>query len=230
MPLDFDTLLNFNFDFPGFSFSGESWAMKTYLDHIEKNITLAEDEFKQKSHRELKIEEDYYSQGEIAYEYHEVDVACSVHIPRFFRNSAVIMLWALFESYVKDLARYIKQKDGLSVSILDLKGKNPIDGFIKYFSYIAGLDLGWDKEKQKRLLEFNKLRNHLAHCNGRLESASEKVIKDARELEKISGIEIREDCLIVTSEYLESAKELVLNTLESFVVKVHMKYHKNPGA
>lgn len=224
MPLDFDTLLNSNFHFPGFSFSGESWAILTYLDHIEKNIALATTEFKEMSHRKLRTQEIYYPKGDIAYEYHEVDIACSIHIPRFFRNSAVIMLWALFESYVKDLARYIMQKEGLSVSISDLKGKDPIDGFVKYFRYIANLDLGWSKEKQRELLELNKLRNHLAHCNGRLDSASEKVVKDAKSLAKTNGIEIHEDCLIVTSEYLESAKNLALNTLESIVVKAHKKY------
>ena len=226
MTLNFETSLGFSVDFPGFSFSSESWAIKTYLDQIEENISLASDEFRQKSHRELEINEKYYPLNEIAYEYHEVDVACSVHIPRFFRNSAVIMLWALFESYVKDLARFMKQKDGLNVSISDLKGNNPIDGFIKYFNYIAGLELDWDKEKQRKLLELNDLRNHLAHCNGRLESASEKVIRDSKKLEKIDGVEIREDCIVVTSEYLESVKELVLNTLGSFVVNVHKKYHK----
>jgi hypothetical protein len=226
MPLDVETLLNFNFDFPGFSFSGESWAMKTYLDNIEKNIFLAAKDFEEKSHKKLKAEEMNYEKGELAYEYHEVEIACETHIPRFFRNSAVIMLWALFESYVKDLARYIKKRDNHSVSINDLKGKNPVDGFIKYFDFIVGVDLNWDSAKVKSLIELGKLRNHLAHCNGRLESASEKVIQDANELAKIDGIEIQEDCLIVTKEYLEQAKEMVLNTLETLVVKVHKRYYK----
>ena len=226
MSLDLENLLSFNSDFPGFSFSVESWAMKTYLDNIEINISMAVDDFKEKSHKELKTEADCYPQGEFAYEYHEIEIACAVHIPRLFRSSAVIMLWALFESYVKDLARYIKNQDGLDVSILDLRGSNAIDGYVKYFNYIADLDIEWDEEKQKKLLEINKLRNHLSHCNGRLESASEKIIKDAKNLEKIDGIEIRENCLIMSPEYLNSVKKLIIETLESLVVNVHRKYHK----
>ena len=54
-------------------------------------------------------------------------------VPRLYRSPLLIELWAVFESGVTEMAKYLQKEQAHSLSINDLRANNDFDRARKYY-------------------------------------------------------------------------------------------------
>jgi hypothetical protein len=103
-------------------------------------------------------------------ELHQDQAEAEYALPRLLRSSFIVVLWAVYEAAVKELAEYLRCKGDLKMS--DLKG-DFTQRSRKYFSHIPGTALYSSDEVWERLRRIEIVRHAIAHANGRLTEVSE---------------------------------------------------------
>ena len=94
------------------------------------------------------------------------------HLPRFFRGTFLVVLYAAYESIVTEIARLIQVKQSQKIKLNDLRG-----GFLerakKYYKHILKFDLYSEEKAWEQVRMLSTLRNAFAHANGRLDMLNE---------------------------------------------------------
>jgi len=139
-------------------------------------------------------------------------------------NPIVITLWGFLESTLNDYANYIKIKDNLPVDFKEIKGKNPLSKYKKYFNDHCGLNISY--KSHEKLINIQKLRNYIAHTNSKIEYINKE---KAQELEKIQtsikGIELSTDYIVVSYDGVLEIHHLIKELVCEIKDQVYRKYH-----
>lgn len=146
-------------------------------------------------------------------------------LPRLYRSPILVELWAVFESTIIEIGKYLKQQAGHSLSVDDLRGSNDFERAQKYYAHVLHFPLIEIADMKEQLEMLLLVRNAIAHSNARLE-----VIKPAR-LEKIyhwekvrGGITTSANYLNFSAEFVEDMAKAVKTSVEDLIRRVKAKH------
>jgi hypothetical protein len=140
-------------------------------------------------------------------------------IPRFFRNPAVVSLYAIFESAVTEIAPDRKKLEdtkigGKKVSFLR-RAK-------KYFSDAVNVSFCSDTRSYHQLEMLEALRHAFAHCNGRLDRVKPKEREKIRSwLTSEIGITEEGGDLLISDAFLKDTYRVVKDTIRGLITQVN---------
>lgn len=217
MALPFSQLLNLDLSFPGISFGYESWALESYLNVLEEQISHAQAQYRLCAERELEKEKGNLEYHEYGVKLSEIDEAADSQIPRFFRIGALIPIWGIFESFLTDFAVYVARREKIGLAFRDVRANNFRDQIEKYFEGVLHIHLPWSAQERERLGQLQELRNFIAHRNGRLmDLPPEKEMKIKALVAKIPGVMIEGETVAVSPAYISEAAALVFELVGRF--------------
>ncbi len=225
MALSTEQLLDLDLDFPGISFGYEWWALKSYLNVLEEQISHAQAQYRLRAEPELEKEKDKLEHHEYGARLSEIDEAADSQIPRFFRIGALVPIWGLFESFLTDFAVYIGRREKIGLAFRDVRANNFRSQIEKYFEGVLRIQLPWSPQERERLGQLQELRNFIAHRNGRLMDLPPKKEEDVKALvAKISGVEIEGSTVVVSPAYIAEAATLVFELVSRFTQQLADRY------
>lgn len=217
MGLSVEQLLNLDLSFPGISFGYESWALESYLNVLEDQISYAQAQYRLRAERELEKNKNKLEYHEYGAKLSEIDEAADRQIPRFFRIGAIVPIWGLFESFLTDFAVYVGRREKIRLSFRDIRANNFRNQIEKYFEGVHQIQLPWSVQERERLGQLQELRNFIAHRNGRLiDLPPEKEIEVKALVAKIPGVEIEDNTIVVSPAYITEAATLVFELVGRF--------------
>jgi hypothetical protein len=195
-------------------------ALKDYWTTVELQLpTLAEDAGNRLFHEWL---------GPNAEE-QEVHMASSAvmtfteyELPRMFRSTVLVILWAIFESASRQVAEALRAKKGLVLKLKDIKGKDDLDSLNKYFAYVLQFPLTNSEEELNRLDALRILRNSIAHWNSRMdEEFQDKKKEDWKKIKEWAasgnGISVDMGYLDFSKEFIERALATVGESMDNVI-------------
>ena len=149
------------------------------LDALEEHLQLIERQMEYIERTERNKTETYIRKEDLCPDDPEWHIAWQKYdyridqLPRFFRGTFLVVLYAAYESIVTEIARLIQDKQSQKKKINDLKGDFS-ERAKKYYKHILKFDL-YSKEKVwQQVKMLSTLRNAFAHANGRLDMLNEK--------------------------------------------------------
>jgi hypothetical protein len=143
---------------------------------------------------------------------------------RFITAAFVVALWALYEAAVLKYADYIRKAKKLTLKLRDLRGDFLEQGR-KYFEEVLHFDLHPVTADWVRLGMLGKLRNALAHANGRLEDLSEPN-RGALEqwVSKQSNLKVADDSIVVTFDFARQSWAFMNDLLDDLHKRVRATF------
>lgn len=167
---------SFDLDNPLLEASCEIYAIEDYHKAIEEQI----EHIQQKQKAQL---DDYITKHKLTSdnpEWHNARTDyydwIDLFLPRFFRGPFIVSLYALYESIVSEIANAIEKNklDPHLKSFSSFRKKERLSFLERAHAYFDGLniDLCPDASTWEQLIILSKLRNAVAHANGRIESLS----------------------------------------------------------
>jgi hypothetical protein len=225
MALDIEQLLNLDLNFPGISFGYESWALESYLNVLEDQISHAQAQYRLRAEHGFETEKDSLDCHEYGARLSEIDEAADRQIPRFFRIGALVPIWGLFESFLTDFAIYVGKRENIGLAFRDIRAKNFRNQIEKYFEDVLRIQLPWSEQERERLGQLQELRNFIAHRNGRLMDLPAEKEKEIKTLvEKVAGVDVEDSTIVVSPAYISEAAELVFSLVGRFSQQLADRY------
>jgi hypothetical protein len=151
-------------------------------------------------------------------EQRELDYIVEFLLPRLFRGPFLISLYAVYESAVIEIAKLLQAQKGINFLIKDQKGKNFLDKAKKYYEQTLDFLLYFDEVAWKRIIILSKVRNTIAHANGRIEMLKPKAQENIKtwEIQNI-GISSMSGFLVIEERFLRETLRLVSASLNNLV-------------
>jgi len=139
---------------------------------------------------------------------------------RFLPASALVALWALYETSIIRFAGYLREKRGLALTPSDLRGGS-FQRITKYYADVLRVPLHPPGTDWSRLEALEALRHACAHANACLDYVPEA---DRRKLEtivaKYSGVALESGYIVITTEFLKRAYAFVSELLNELNERV----------
>ena len=139
-------------------------------------------------------------------------------IPRFFRNPAVVSLYAIFEAAVTEIAPDPKELENIKI-----RGKRAslLKRAKKYFNDTVKISFCSDTRSYHQLEMLEVLRHAVAHCNGRLDKVKPKDREKIRSwMTPEIGVEEGGNFLI-SDVFLKDTYRVVKDTIYGLVSQVN---------
>lgn len=156
-------------------------------------------------------------------EWHEATQDFNRHfdflLPRAFRGSFLVSLYAVYESSVTEIARLIQIEKRVIVSLSEYKCRGSyLDRLKKYFDKNLQFELCTDNSVWQHIKMLADLRHAFAHANGRLKMLTDDSLEKIRNWEKLHiGIESYNGYLVVDATVTRETFDLVRSSLEELV-------------
>lgn len=132
-------------------------------------------------------------------------------LPRMFRSTVLVMLWAIFESTARQVAEALRMKKGCALKAKDIKGKDDLDSLNKYFVHVLQFPMVETDEEFNRLDELRILRNAISHSNSRMDEDFRD--KKKEDWKKIKGWVDAGRGLSVDMGYLDFSRDFIERAL-----------------
>ena len=187
-------------------------TLKEHHDLIQDHIAQAEKAAEAKLKAGLQnLSLNDVDDGEADILQYEYDYHVEVVLPRIHRDPLVVVLYSVYESGVREVARHISGTLGVVTGI----GSNPdfLTCAKSFFDHYLGLKLSENSSRWERLHSLRQIRNLIVHGNGRLDLASpiqKKIVQDERIKEFLGFI-------LIDEKYLEDLFRVVTSELEDLV-------------
>jgi hypothetical protein len=146
-------------------------------------------------------------------------------LPRLYYSPILVQLWAVFESGIIEISKYIQREQGQALNVDDLRGTNDFERALKYYEDVLHFSLIGIEGEKERLERLLLARNVIAHSNGRLEAIKPARLHKLRQLEKELGV------VLVSTYYVsfpigfvQEMAHTVKIVLEDLVRRVKEKY------
>ena len=196
-------------------------AFGKFLDRLEKGLKYLSDQEELRNSSSLR---NLYDLNDIQNSNYDLTELVEHILPRFFRNPALISLYAIYESSVNIIADYLRQKLDESLPRLKNYEKNKRMNFLhranKYFHDVLKIPL-YSNGYEEDLERLRVLTNAIAHCNGRLEEVKTMERKTIQKWEKDKiGISIYQGDLLISEGFLRKTYLIVKDSL-SDLIKSH---------
>ncbi len=195
--------------------------IERHIEHVQKSEKLILDAAIGKEN--LTPDDPEWDMVHQAY-YHKIEL----FLPRFFRCPFLVSLYAVYESAVTEIARLIQEKQGLAISLDDIKADGFLDQAKKYYKHILRFELCKDNSAWQQITMLSQLRNAFAHTNGRLEMLRGQARKRIQDWEKRRiGIQEHSGYIVVNAAFLTRTFSLVRASLDDLVARY--KEWDSPG-
>ena len=172
---DAERLLRMDMNSPSIAFTYHSWGLATYIQSLEEFIAHTGDQYRFRARRNLENRREELEEFEYMMESNYIDEAAEIHIPRYARMSAVVLVWGMFESTVSDIAKYIRERETKPLKLEDVGRGDFLQRARKYYSAVLDLELPWTDCEIREARLLCKNRNKIAHRNGQfMDVANEK--------------------------------------------------------
>ena len=208
-------LPDFDYDFRLLEVTGELFALREHLKLIEEGIERIKkaEELKLRE-TELPPDDPEWDSERQQYEYLTEDL-----LPRFFRGTFLVSLYAVYESAITEVARMIGSRKAHAISIDDLRG-NFLDRASKFYKDILQFELWQDQKEQQRIRMLSDLRNTFAHANGRFEMLNDSSKKRVKHLTKTEdGIKVFSGYVVCDAKITSDIFLTVQNSLSDLVAR-----------
>lgn len=161
------------YDFQLLEVSSELYALEDHLKLIEDQMMHIQKNERHRLDSYIHTNKLSYDDFEWQYSTYEVTNRIEFLLPRIFRGSFLVALYAVYESAVIEIAGLIQRKQFQGISIKDLKG-NFLEQAKEYYKHILKFELYIENEAWQRVKMLSELRNAFAHANGRIEMLNQK--------------------------------------------------------
>jgi hypothetical protein len=202
--------------------SVELSALKNYWDMVERQLpTLvdeATDQLFQKWLGPNPNEQDVDMASSAVTSFTEFE------LPRMFRSTVLVILWAVFESAARQVAEALRQKKGLVLKAKDIKGNHELDSLNKYFQHVLEFPLVRGGDELSRLDALRILRNAISHSNSRIdEEFQNKKKEDWKKIQDWStagtGLSVDMGYLDFSKDYIEGVLTTVGESVENLIAR-----------
>ena len=143
------------------------------------------------------------------------DFQIEVVLPRILRGPFLVTLFSVYESSVTEVAGLIQEKQGMRISLDDLKG-DLLKRAKKYYKDVLNFKLYASNVNWTRLKKLSLLRNAIAHSNGRMNMISARTGETILGIEGVNG---ESGYVIVDGALLRKAFALVNDELEDLMAR-----------
>ncbi len=145
-------------------------------------------------------------------------------IPRFYNSPLLLILYAICEAAIVEIAGIVQNETGSLLGINELKG-----GFInrstKYFEKVLRFKLFKKNEDWKRFKILTALRNAIAHANGRIDMVEKDLMSDIKKYAKsFKGINIESGVIVISLEFVEETISLMNTAILDLMSRVEKAF------
>ena len=182
---------------------------------IEEHISQAEETARNKLETglgSLTSHDDYDYESQMLN--HEHDYLVEILLPRVYRSPFIVVLFAVYEATVKEIASLIQKGQGEEISLDDLKG-DFLTQAKKYYLNVLHFKLSRNESHWKRLRVLYQVRNVIAHANGRSEMTS----SEQKKLLRKEGLAHGYGWVLVGKSFLAEMYSVVGEDLSDLVAR-----------
>src|SRR4051812_32298480 len=129
---------------------GDCKSLRRYFDKLFEVLAQA-------------IEEDESAPVEVVDVMALESQATYFRISHFVKPDMLVNVYGLVDFWIKQICDHQMRKNSLSLKYKDVKGNDDLDGYHKYLTKYAGLDLDSVKPSYDRLQQLRIVRNHIIH-------------------------------------------------------------------
>jgi len=214
---DLDLVLDFRF----MEIEAELSVIVNHAESIERQLAMVIEDEREKLEGELTRadQDEYYGM------LHWIDEFADEVLPRLYRSPVLVQLWAVFESAIIEIARYIREQDQHALTVDDLRGTNDFERSQKYYEHVLRFPLIEIEGIKEQLNMLLLVRNGIAHCNGRVEAIKPTKIELIRRWEESDGgISVGIYYLNLSVDFVGEMAQAVKRSLEDLIRRVKEKY------
>lgn len=142
-----------------------------------------------------------------------------VTLPRTFGSAVVVLLWATFESGVRETAKALAQHGGIRKKIDKIKADGFVLKSIEYFGSVLRMPLAIDKNQEEALMRLARVRNAIAHANGRVEAVKSITPEMLSDLER-HGVSTFQGYIFPSLDFVRQSLHAVRVTLAPIIARV----------
>lgn len=147
----------------------ELWALDEHLKALEENIIFMESEDRKRTLAKLAADRVDVADDEYQFAIQDHEQRVKHVLPRYLRGSFLILLSAVFEAAIKQLADRFRHQAAAELKLRDIHG-DFLERADKYFKFVLKRELVPDEKTKESLERMLVLRDAFAHANGRLDS------------------------------------------------------------
>jgi hypothetical protein len=199
-------------------------GLKEYYETLESQIShLAE-------HRRKSMYERLRALGLLS-DPVEVDLERQVYewevehgLPKSFRGSFIVLLWATYESGVMDVARFLQRVGHHALAPEDLTG-GVLDKMQKYYAKVLHFPLHPLLKDWSPVRRLYAVRNAIAHANGRISMMTPNIRKSIKPLlDQDDGLQDSWGYIIPTTTFVEMSLRTVNELLGDLVARARIAH------
>jgi hypothetical protein len=213
-------MVRIDFDFRLFETRIEISSLHQALDIMENQVQTLIDQQTMQAQTDLDalakrgVE---WNDEEVHFVIQERDYAVEHLYPTLFRGPFLVMLWAIYEAGLHEVARFVKRHKNIDLDIDEIKGSNVQSTARRYFDAVLNVDFASDSIRSGELGKLYKVRNAFAHANGRISSLPSGVRKTVDSMIAEGHLEESFGCIAPTKAYVTMACEVVHAELTTLV-------------
>lgn len=195
----------------------EITTLKEHITLIEEHISSATSEAEKKREDGLKsLTPDSDYEYESAMLNFECDYLIESFLPRVYRSPFIVVLFAVYEASVTEIAELIGNAQAQSSSLKAKGGNRDFLATAKtHYRDVLGVELSRNDKNLNRLEVLKDVRNVIAHNNGRFEMASEK----QRRVLRKEGLAHDYGWVLVPKSFLAEIHNVVSEELRELVAR-----------
>lgn len=211
-------------DFRFIEIEYELSSLSRYRERLEEQLSSIEDqEYLRLKAQVLSAESMDAADRQFATE--EVEDLVEAVLPRIFRGSYLVSLWAVFESGIVEIADYLSGAKKLPLRLRDVRGSNLFDQWDKFYSHVANYPLDLKDGLRESMCELHVVRNAYAHSNGRIDRMNEKMGRIVQQMcAKECGLSQYSGVLLASREYAENMTQHVEKALSGLVRRIRKDF------
>ena len=193
--------------------------MRYYLDDLIKSLNNMEREFRKRNEEQARKIEDEQERNEF-YDFSSDEYwRYKETFPRIFLNSFHVSSYSLLESETLAIARNIGKKQKQVFDVFDIRGGDYLNSASLYIERLTGIKANqfgmWNTLKDAQ-----RLRNIIAHLNGRLSEPSD--IEIAKKLNVFNDDFLDYPVVFVSVDY----SKLFLDSISAFLTELLSQVEK----
>ena len=184
-------------------------SLRTFLRSLESHLEVAPDIEGTRLWEELRAEGAEDDEAEVAMIMAQIQDVEQVVLPRLFRGSFLVMLWAVLESGLERIADFAQKENNHPFRMRDVQGRDFLDQAKTYFEKMLNVPLSNNPTTWQALQVLHKSRIAMAHDAGNLSQESLKAFRAWKSQGIAPTFTEDRQLLVLSKEDAATALELV---------------------
>ncbi len=203
-------------------------ALKKHISIIESQLPMIIKSEQEKAKKAWCHDEKVTDEAIIKLKHYEINELVEIALPKYFRSSILVTLWAIFESAIHEIAKVEMKQQKLNKIFID-SGNSFFERFKNYYKNILKLPLETDGKSWQHLKMFYVFRNAIVHANGQLDNIKNESnkIKIKQWIKDDIGIKENKGNLLFSPEFIIKTYDIINNILKDLINKVKKNHNDN---